>query len=111
VPDSRARPIPNTTPGNPDQQRERSVYYKADEEALKATLFRIFGTDDQLPWKLPAEDRNSAGYQKRHAGIHGHCFPNVKMNLLLVEGAIPGPRRTPTNGPSPAVTSMPTMTL
>jgi hypothetical protein len=42
----------STTPRNPDQQREHSVYWKADEEALKKQLFRLFGCENELPCKL-----------------------------------------------------------
>ncbi len=37
---------------NPDQQRDRSIYWKANEEALKNLLFRLFGCEAELPCKL-----------------------------------------------------------
>jgi hypothetical protein len=42
------------TPRNPDQQQERSNYWHAEENDLKKLLFRLFGCDGQLPWKLTA---------------------------------------------------------
>jgi hypothetical protein len=42
------------TPRHPDQLPERTHYYRADEEALKKSLLRLFGHDGHLPWKLKA---------------------------------------------------------
>jgi len=55
------------TPRNPDQQREHSIYWKADEETLKKQLLRLFGCDGQLPGKLPAE--RSDGYPPRRDNL------------------------------------------
>jgi len=45
---------------NPDQQRDRSIYWKANEEALKNLLFRLFGCENELPCKLTPESCSSS---------------------------------------------------
>jgi hypothetical protein len=36
----------------PEQQRDRSPYWNPGEQGLKILIIRLFGSDNQLPWKL-----------------------------------------------------------